>query len=244
MNNQYTALSKFYEKIIYDENYKGWMQYLVSLVKKHSLGFKGIDVACGTGIFTRTLKRNGFAVTGVDISQDMLNVAQQKSYEEKLNIKYLSCDMKNLKSLEKVDFITVINDGINYLDSSSLKKAFKSFYSSLKKGGVLIFDVSSEFKLKNTLGNNAFGDDDDSLPYLWLNSYNEEKNAVEISLSIFEKLGDKYVRHYETQTEYIHTVKSIQTALNEVGFNLISITDAVGEEIKENTDRILFITKK
>ena len=244
MNNQYTALSKFYEKIIYDDNYKTWINYIVSLVKNNSLGNKGIDVACGTGILTRRLKASGYDVVGVDISQDMLNVAQQKSFEEKLNIKYLNCDMKNLKSFEKVDFITAINDGLNYVDTKSLNKTFKSFYNVLKKGGLLIFDVSSEYKLKNVLGNNAFGDDDDLLTYLWLNTYNESQNAVEISLSIFEKDGDNYIRHFETQTQYVHTIENLKEAFTSANFNVVSITDSMGEVIKENTDRILFILKK
>ncbi len=244
MNNQYTALSKFYEEIIYDEKYKSWINYIASLVKKHSLGIKGIDVACGTGILTRRLKASGYDVVGVDISQDMLNVAQQKTYEEKLNIKYLNCDMKNLKSFEKVDFITVINDGLNYIEEENLIKTFKSFYTSLKKRGVVIFDISSEYKLKNVLANNAFGDDDDNLSYLWLNTFNESKNAVEFSLSIFEKSGDLYKRHFETQTQFVHTIESVKTALLSVGFDILSITDSVGENIEDKTERILFIAKK
>ncbi len=244
MNNQYTALSKFYEKIIYDESYKAWLNYLLSVVKANSQGVKGLDVACGTGIFTRLLKKAGFDVTGVDISVDMLSVAKQKCFEEKLNVKFLNCDMKALKSFEKVDFITVINDGINYLDSSELSKAFKSFYSALKKGGVLLFDVSSEYKLKNVLGNNAFGDDDDELSYLWLNSYNEEASSVDISLSIFERVGNSYLRHSEVQVQYAHRVESLIGKLNEVGFTIVSVTDEMGEELKENSSRILFLLKK
>ncbi len=244
MTNGYSALSKFYEEIIYDENYKIWMQFILKTVKDNALGLKGLDVACGSGILTRLLKKNGYDVTGVDISQDMLNVAQQKSYQEKLNIKYLKEDMKTLKTLEKVDFITVINDGLNYVENRYLLKTFKNFYNSLKKGGVLIFDVSSLYKLKNVLGNNAFGDDGDNLSYLWLNSYDEKSASLDISLSIFEKSGDSYKRYNEIQIQYAHTVENLLEKLNEVGFTLVSVTDDFGQPLKENTQRILFVLKK
>lgn len=244
MTNEYTALAKFYEDIIYDDKYKLWMNYIVKLVKENTLGKVGLDVACGSGILTRLLKRNGFDVTGVDFSQDMLNVAQEKSYNEKLNIRYLKEDMRSLKTLNKVDFITVINDGINYIEDKYLLKTFKNFYNSLKKGGTLIFDVSSPYKLKNVLGNNAFGDDGDNLSYLWLNSYNDELKSVDISLSIFEKQGDKYVRFNETQIQYAHEVNKLSEILSSVGFNVVKISDALGNELNETSDRILFVLKK
>ena len=244
MTNSYTALSKFYEEIIYDKDYKTWMQFVIKTVKDNSQGNKGLDVACGSGILTRLLKKNGFDVTGVDISQDMLNVAQEKSYQEKLNIKYLKEDMKSLKSLEKVDFITVINDGLNYVDNKCLLKTFKNFYNSLKKGGVLIFDVSSAYKLKYVLGNNAFGDDGENLSYLWLNSYDESTSSVDISLSIFEKVGDTYKRYNENQVQFAHSVENLVDKLKEAGFTLISVTDSFGKQLKENTERILFVLKK
>ena len=244
MTNSYTALSKFYEEIIYDDNYKNWMQFILKTVKDNALGNKGLDVACGSGILTRLLKKSGFDVTGIDISQDMLNVALQKSYQEKLNIKYLKEDMKTLKSFEKVDFITVINDGLNYVENKYLLKTFKNFYNCLKKGGVLIFDVSSLYKLKNVLGNNALYDDDDNLSYLWLNSYDEKSASVDISLSVFEKCGDVYKRHNETQVQYAHTVENLLEKLKETGFSLISVTDELGQPLKEDTQRILFVLKK
>ena len=244
MTNEYTELSKFYEEIIYDENYHNWMQFILNTVKTNTLGSKGLDVACGSGILTRLLKKSGFDITGIDISQDMLNVAQQKSYQEKLNIKYLKEDMKCLKSLDKVDFITVINDGLNYVEGKYLQKTFKNFYNSLKKGGVLIFDVSSPYKLKNILGNNAFGDDGENLSYLWLNSYDENTLSVDISLSIFEKCGEVYKRYNESQIQYAHSKETLLEKLQEVGFNLVSITDDFGNPLKENTQRILFVLKK
>ena len=57
----------------------------------------------------------------LSLQQDLLS-AQEKSYKEKLNIKYLKGDMKSLKALNKVDFITVINDGINYIENKYLLK--------------------------------------------------------------------------------------------------------------------------
>ncbi|MBO5926887.1 MAG: class I SAM-dependent methyltransferase [Clostridia bacterium] len=244
MSNNYKVLSKFYERIIYDNNYKKWMEFLAGVVKDNQKGKVGLDVACGSGIFTRHLKRLGYDVTGVDISLEMLTEAKNNSAREKLNIKYLCQDMRSLKSIEKVDFITVINDGLNYVQNKDLLKTFKNFYACLKKGGSLIFDLSTEYKIKNVLSNNAFGNDGDLLSYIWLNSYIKESNAVEISLSIFEKDGDKYIRYNENQIEYAHSESLVKELLTKAGFNVKSVTDGFGKKLNNTSERVLFVCEK
>ena len=73
----------------------------------------------------------------------MLKTAKTKGIEQNLNIEYQKQDMKNLKTFEKVGFISVVNDGLNYISGNDLLKTFKSFNKCLVKGGFLIFDISS-----------------------------------------------------------------------------------------------------
>jgi SAM-dependent methyltransferase len=49
---------------------------LPEIIAKHIKGNKAIDFGCGTGRSTRFLKRLGFTATGIDISHDMLTLAQ------------------------------------------------------------------------------------------------------------------------------------------------------------------------
>ena len=75
----YKNLSKYYQDLILDKDYDGWTDYMLSVVK-NSLSFgTGYDVGAGTGIFTRKLKKAGYKVVGVDISQEMLSIAKDLS---------------------------------------------------------------------------------------------------------------------------------------------------------------------
>jgi SAM-dependent methyltransferase len=47
-----------------------------ALLAEHITGTKALDFGCGTGRSTRFLKKLGFDVTGVDISEDMLRIAR------------------------------------------------------------------------------------------------------------------------------------------------------------------------
>ncbi len=240
----YSTLARFYDGIINDSDYNLWLDKLADLTLVNVTNKTGVDCACGSGLFTRKLRQKGLSVYGVDISEEMLEKAIQKNNELKLNIQYLKGDIRKLKCFSKVGFITCINDGINYISSIDLEKTFKSFYKNLLPKGVLIFDISSEYKLKNVLNNNVFGDNSEELSYIWFNELSEDKKQININVSFFEKKGDIYVRYNEDQTQYIHTETDILTALKLAGFSDIQVLNKNGETPTDTEERLLFIAKK
>lgn len=244
MNAPYKVLARFYNNLIQDEKYKDYTNYIVSLVKKYAKNSTGIDCACGSGVITRELKRAGFNVYGVDISEEMLSVAQEISVKERLNVNYLKQDMRSLKALQKVGFITCINDGLNYVLQKDVLKTLKSFNKCLVKGGLLVFDVSTESKMKNVLNGQMYGDNSENLSYMWFGDYDESKKQLAISLTFFEKDGNVYKRYDEEQVEYAHDVLDITNNLKEAGFKLISVTSDIKEPFKNENQRAVFTAIK
>jgi len=51
---------------------------LPSVISEHVTGAKALDFGCGTGRSTRFLRKLGFNVTGVDVSEDMLRIARAR----------------------------------------------------------------------------------------------------------------------------------------------------------------------
>jgi ubiquinone/menaquinone biosynthesis C-methylase UbiE len=49
---------------------------LPDILRAHVAGLRALDFGCGTGRSTRVLRKLGFDVTGVDISEDMLRIAR------------------------------------------------------------------------------------------------------------------------------------------------------------------------
>ncbi len=240
----YFNLSRFYDNIILDEEYNSWLDTLADFTIKNSPNFKGVDFACGSGIFTRKLKDLKCDVYGVDISQEMLEKAIQSNNKLKYNVQYIKGDMRTFKAFSKVGFITCVNDGINYVKNSDLVKTFKNFYKNLIEGGVAVFDISSEYKFKQILASNVFGDNNENLSYIWFNELSNDGKEININISFFEKVQDKYIRYNEEQTQYIHTEEEILLALKESGFSSIKVFDKNGGEVTSTSDRILFLAKK
>lgn len=238
----YSVLSRYYENLAEDDGYEEWEKRVLKLAEKYAKGKKCADLACGSGYFTRVLKKAGFDVFGCDISSEMLTEAEKKSAKENLYIEYRKQDLTAFKNLEKLDLVTVINDGFNYLDGEKLKRALKAISKNLKHGGALIFDVSSEYKIKNILADNVFAEDLDDLTLLWFNELTESK--LTMSLTFFIKDGEKYVRKDETHVQYAHSVEFIESALKEACLTPVEIFGAGESCVSETDERINFVAIK
>lgn len=92
-----------------------------------------LHLGCGGGHIDFTLK-NHFQVTGVDLSEEMLALARRLNPE----VRYLSGDMRTVE-LEKSFDAVLIADSIAYmLTEKDLRAAFRSAWTHLKPGGVLL----------------------------------------------------------------------------------------------------------
>ena len=71
------------------------------------------DLACGTGNITIPLAKRGYDMTGVDISEDMLNIAREKA--NGLDILFLNQSMTDLDLFGTMGAFLCMIDGINYI---------------------------------------------------------------------------------------------------------------------------------
>ena len=108
--------------------------------------------------------------------------------------------------------------------------------NALKKGGILHFDVSSEYKLKQVIANNTFCEDDDEYSYIWFNALYEDR--VEMDMSVFLKRGEHYVKKESTLTEYIHTDSVLENALEQAGFKVLFKHGDMNGEFSKTSERL------
>ena len=76
----YTGFAQVYDTFMDNVPYDEWGEYLVSLLKKYGVedGLV-LDMGCGTGAMTRYLAAHGHDMTGIDVSEEMLTIAKEKS---------------------------------------------------------------------------------------------------------------------------------------------------------------------
>lgn len=242
MKESYAALGGKFEYLNSDCGYDKWSQYLIKTLEELGAGAYGADIGCGNGYFTRALYRAGKEVCGVDISPEMLQKARELASREGVRAEFLLGDITKLKLIKKVDFIVAINDCLNYVPPERLAAAFSRVRANLKKGGVFVFDVSSEYKLKNVLADNLFAEDLDEITYLWFNKFDGEKVVMDITM--FTSAGDGlFKRQDERHIQYVHRTEDVKAALASCGFEVLRIEGHMGEELKDDSLRINFICR-
>lgn len=238
----YTYLANYFEYLNADCDYEKWSQYLIFTLNKFKGLKNGIDIGCGSGYFTRFLYKNGFSMQGYDISPEMLQKANEFNKTENCKIQYILQSVENLQVLSKVDFAISVNDCFNYIPPEKLLKAFKKVNSSLKKGGIFIFDISSENKLTKKVANGIFADDEEDVTYLSFNKRENDKIIMDVTLFVKKSDGD-FMRLDEKHIQYIHKTEFIKKRLIEANFEIVSIEGHLGEDFN-NSDRINFICKR
>ena len=237
----YANLAKWFEYLNDDCGYENWSQYLILTLKKYPLT-AGLDVGCGGGWFTRAFQRAGYQMTGLDISAEMLDFAQEKAFKEGVRSEYLLGDITKMKLPRRFDFVTAINDCVNYIPKEKVNAAFKNVASALKKDGIFLFDISSERKFRKKIANTVCADDRDDVTYLSFNK--EEEDGVTMDVTLFVLGGNgTYQRFDETHTQYVYTEEEITQALQAAGFAVRSVQGHLGEP-KHSSDRICFLAQK
>ena len=235
----YSAIGGVFEYLNSDCDYVEWSQYLIKTLERLGAGKEGVDVGCGNGYFTRALYKAGYSVKGMDISPEMLTAAIELARKEGVGSEFLTGDITKLRLCGKVDFITAVNDCINYVPQDKLLSTFKGVCANLKKGGVFLFDISSENKLKNIVGDNLFVKDMDRATLIWFNTF--KGDGVEMDLTLFSLNEDgTYSRSDERQTQYVHAEKDVSEALTSAGF----FVETEGHLGGSKEERINFICRK
>ena len=239
MDNAYSHLGKVFESLNADADYPAWTEFILRTLQGYPHLTSGVDIGCGNGAFTRSLAKAGYDMLGADISPAMLQKAEELSRKEGTPCKYILADVTKLSLPHKLDFAVSVNDCLNYVPPEKLATALKRVRSSLKKGGIFLFDISSEYKLRHKVGNNLFCDDAEDATCIWFTALHE--NVLTLDVTLFLKQSDgSYVRADERHTQYIHTEQEVLSALEKSGFSVLSVTGHLGED-KAQSDRLNFL---
>ena len=204
----YTGFAQVYDIFMDNVPYDNWTEYLTGLLQEY--GVKDglvLELGCGTGKVTRRLALKGYDMIGIDLSDEMLEIAREKEYSEDswteaaepegdLNgrnpILYLQQDMREFELFGTVNAVVSICDSMNYITSEEdLIKVFQLVNNYLDPGGLFIFDMNTEYKYKNLLGDATIAENREDCSFIWENYYDEENRMNEYNMTIFVKAEEE-----------------------------------------------------
>lgn len=240
---QYQDFAYIYDRLMHcDIDYDKWCDYIENLLDKHSVSPDTLcELACGTGNITSRLHSRGYNMTGVDISSDMLFVAQEKTDD----IEYICSDMSKANLDGTYDGFLCMIDGLNYvITPKAVINTFKTVKERLKENGVFIFDISSQYKLKHIIGNETFIHSEYDVFYSWENRYIERYNLSNMLLNFFVRNGDSYNRFEERHLQRGWSVGEMKKMLKMAGFSDIFVyNELTFEAPTDDSQRLVFVCK-
>lgn len=232
MKNSYKKFGYYYDELMANMEYDLWLEFIEPYLKK---GDKILDLACGTGTLATMLKLNGYEVVGLDLSESIIEIANEKRKINHLDIPFYVMDMTNFRLDQKFDVITCFFDSVNFLsDKNQIANLFECVHKHLNTGGYFIFDVFSKEMLKE-YEDNELHEDYETFYIDWITK-KTSPNTLKHSISIRE-LDDVFS---ETYYEYYYDIKDLQSKK----FKIIKIAGDFNDDLQPDDERILLVYQK
>lgn len=244
----YNSFAAVYDMFMDNIPYEEWASYVISLLREEGIDDGLVlDLGCGTGSLTEILAREGYDMTGIDLSPDMLQIAMEKRMESGRDILYLNQDMREFELYGTVRAIVSICDSMNYLlEKEDLVQTLRLVNNYLDPGGVFIFDLNTEHKYRDILGQCTIAEDREESSFIWDNNFDEETGINEYNLSLFiQEEEDLYRKYQETHYQKAYSLDEVRAAVEEAGMELAAVYDAFTRNApSEDSERVYVIARE
>ena len=136
----FTNYSDKYEKEIYTQGTMGEVDFIEKEIN-YDKNSKILDIGCGTGRHDIELAKRGYNVTGIDLSESMLEKAKEKAEKAAVNLNLQLADARKLQFENQFDLVIMLCEGaFSLMETDEMNfEILKNAAKALKKNGKLIF---------------------------------------------------------------------------------------------------------
>jgi len=241
----YSHLSFIYDFVMNHVNYKRWAEYISQIMDRHGNNIKSIaDISCGTGTLDRELSRLGHNIWASDYSFNMLKILKAQMGRQNNTVCWCA-DMSIPVFNKKPDAIISLYDSMNYfLNPEQWVQCLDNVYSSLKKDGLFVFDISTFHNSINIFQNFSQREKATNGSYYRKSRFDRKKS---IQTNYFEIKLENYPEYIfcETHQQRILSLAEVIQFINQTDFSHLGcyngLTFRPGNEYSE---RVHFVLKK
>jgi ubiquinone/menaquinone biosynthesis C-methylase UbiE len=250
----YQSFARSYDSLMDNIPYDEWVEYIKGLLTQYGAEPKEgrllLELGCGTGNVTERLASFGYDMIGVDNSEDMLMIAEEKKRENSSSSLYLLQDMTDFELFGTVAAAVSICDSMNYLlEYEDLVTCFKLVNNYLDPEGVFIFDMNTKHYFRDIVGENTISEVRDDMAFIWDNSFDKEENMNYLYLTLFQEDKESgegaYRRFDELHEQRAYEIDEVKRALEEAGMEFVTAFDAFTENPpSQDSQRIYIIARE
>ena len=220
----YHNLAVSYDRLTNDVDYESTVRFYSDILKREGLHPRtAVDLACGTGSVALLLAQMGLEVTAVDLSEEMLTVAQQKAQKLENPPRFICQPLQELRRYKGVDLAVCALDSLDYItEPGDCKEAIRRIYKALNPGGIFIFDVNTPEKLR-AMDGQVFLDEDEDVYCVWRGEFDQKTNICSYGMDLFQRRGAVWERSFEEHREYAYSASQLKAYLKAAGFTSIAV---------------------
>lgn len=244
--SSYVRFAEVYDALMTDIPYDAYVKWIEQVAPAST--YKNLlDIGCGTGTMASLLTKAGYDVIGLDLSEEMLAVANERLAAENISIPLIAMSMSELEGFEQLDVAIIPIDSINYVtEQAEVVQTFERIYESLREGGQLLFDVHSTNYVEAYLEGSPFTYDDGQITYIWHTEEGEYEHSVYHQMTFFvENDHQLFERFDEEHYQRTFELDDYFTMLTAAGFTDIEVTaDFTNNAPTEESNRLFIRAKK
>jgi len=239
-SNAFGPVAPYYDQLMKQVPYRMWVGYYFLLLSYLGVHPKRLlDVACGTGTMTQMLAREGFAMSGVDISPPMIEIARAKAARSRLPIRYFVGDACDMELGETFDAALSFFDSLNnILEPARLAQAFQKVADHIKPGSSFIFDVNTDYAFRMHMFDQENRRLNAKLRYLWKGDWDPVTRLITVRMQFW--FQDQEFEEVHVQRAYDD--EEIRDMLTQAGFGSVSAFHSYTlDRPRANSDRLHYV---
>jgi SAM-dependent methyltransferase len=196
-------------------------------------GERVLDLACGIGRHSLELRRRGFEVVGVDISADLLEMAERAAAEENLYVSFMQADLRELELVDAFDIVLSLNDGaVGYFETDAENyRTFEVISSALRVGGGHLLQLPNVLHAERSLPKKSWIVGSSTLE-LSDHHWNAEDRYIEGS-TVPIRFGEVFEKYEEIPfRQRLYTAEELAEIYDSVGMRLANTFAGSGKARK------------
>jgi SAM-dependent methyltransferase len=230
--NVFSKYAEFYDLLYQDKDYAAEANYVECFIKKHFTDTCSIlELGCGTGVNAELMAKKGYQVLGVDISEEMLRLANERKLnlndESAVKLTFCHSDIGHLQLSECFDVVISLFHVASYQASNNkLTAMFSTAARHLKRGGIFIFDFwygPAVLTDQPTVRTKRFENENYKITRIAEPFMNANENTVDIKFHfiVFNKKIKENVEFCETHKMRYLFMPEIELMLCNAGFEIM-----------------------
>lgn len=209
-----------------------------------------LDLCCGTGQSASIIYESGRGVTGIDLSEHMLELAMSNNKRgiQIGGVQFVQADASDFRVDKRFAAAISLFDALNHLpNADALKSAFSRVHSHLVDDGCFVFDMNTEVGLSRWNGIDV--SDDEEMTIINRGIYATGADRAYTSITGFVRDVDgRYTRFNEVAYESVYPANSVLEYLRGAGFSHsypASLDDlSSANDAPDSLRRVFYVARK